>query len=184
MDFALSFDLSYGSTTAGKEFNANTAVAYSAGDSYTYKYEYRLKGQSEWKKFSDFSENAAQSLKLYTAGEYDIRVTARNSSGVEKSSIRSITINPKVDCTISAMPDHVTVDTDTILIANATGGTGSITYRYEYCLTGAGQWKEFYNGGSVALFSADTAGVYKIRVTASDRVGSTKRTEYIKIYVK
>ncbi len=184
MDFALSFDLSCGSTTAGKEFNANTAVAYSAGDSYTYKYEYRLKGQSEWKKFSDFSENAAQSLKLYTAGEYDIRVTARNSSGVEKSSIRSITINPKVDCTISAMPDHVTVDTDTILIANATGGTGSITYRYEYCLTGAGQWTEFYNGGSVALFSADTAGVYKIRVTASDRVGSTKRTEYIKIYVK
>ena len=184
MDFALSFNVSRGSTTAGIAFSVNTAVAYDSGDSYTYKYEYRLKGQTEWKKFCDFSENAYQTCKLYTEGVYDIRVTARNSSGVEKSSTSSITINPKVNCTISAMPDHVTVDTDTILICSSTGGTGNIGYRYEYCLTGAGQWTEFYNGGSVALFSADTAGVYKVRVTAYDSVGSTKRTEYIKIYVK
>lgn len=184
MDFALSFNVSRSSTTAGIAFNVNTAVAYDSGDSYTYKYEYRLKGQTEWKKFCDFSENASQTCKIYTEGVYDIRVTARSSSGVEKSSTSSITINPKVNCSISAMPDHVTVDTDTILICSSTGGTGNIGYRYEYCLTGAGQWTEFYNGGSVALFSADTAGVYKVRVTAYDSVGSTKRTEYIKVYVK
>ena len=172
-------------TTAGRELKVNALVYYgAANDTYTYKYEYKLKGQSDWQTASDFSENTEYAYKFFTAGVYDIRVTAKNSSGIEKSAVSSVTINPKIACVISAMPDHIGTDTDTILVCNASGGTGRITYQYEYCLSGSGEWKAFENGGAVTLFSADTAGVYKIRATATDEVGSTRRTEFVKVYVQ
>ena len=183
-DYVLNISSDRSEVTSGKEVRITAKISYGAEDTYTYKYEYRLKGDSKWKTASSFSENTVQACKFYTEGVYDVRVTARNSAGAEKSAVLSVAVNPKPTCVISAMPDHIAVDTDTILICNSTGGTGTKTYRYEYCLTGTGQWTEFYNGGAITLFSADKAGVYKIRATVTDSTGATKRTDYIQVYVQ
>lgn len=185
-DYALSISSNYPEVTSGRDFHISANVSYSDENVYRFKYEYRLKGSSTWKTVSDFTEERVQRFNLYTTGVYDIKVTAQNSEGIEKTATMSVKVNEKLNSFISAMPSHITVNSDTVLICTATGGTGNITYEYEYCLTGTGEWHKFStdNTSSVTTFSADTAGVYKIRATAKDITGASKRTEQIKVYVK
>ena len=185
-DYSLSISSNYPEVTSGRDFHITANVTYSNEDIYRFKYEYRLKGSSSWKMVSDFTEESVQRFNLYTTGTYDIKVTAQNSEGIEKTATISVKVNEKLNSFISAMPSHITVNSDTVLICTSTGGTGSVIYEYEYCLTGTGEWHKFsaYNNSSVTTFSADTAGVYKIRATAKDFTGASKRTEQIKVYVK
>lgn len=153
-------------------------------DTYTFKYEYKNKLDSNWTTIQEFSDNKTLNANFAESGVYEVKVTAKNSDGIEKVATTTVTVNETMQLVASALPDYITVGSSTVIICNLSGGTGYKSYKYSYCLEGSDVWYSFANnsGGSVAMATFASKGTYKVRVIATDNVGATAET-YLNIYV-
>lgn len=167
--------------TFGQKLEITPTVYSYIDTTYAYKYEYKLKNDTEWTLLCNYTSIASKKIVLPSVGSYDIKITARSSTGIIKTITDSVYVNQKLKVTASALPTHIAVGTGTVILCNTTDGTGpssSIKYKYEYCPLGTEDWLEFNNGtnNSVAMFSSDTADTYRVRITATDVTGATSST--------
>ncbi|MEE1055744.1 MAG: leucine-rich repeat protein [Acutalibacteraceae bacterium] len=153
-------------------------------DTYTFKYEYRNKLDSNWTTIQEFSDNKTLNANFADSGVYEVRVTAKNSEGIEKVATTTVTVNEAMQLFASALPDYITAGSSTVIICDTIGGTNNKTFRYSYCAEGSDIWYSFADNsnGSVAVATFEAKGTYKVRVIATDSVGATSET-YLNIYV-
>ncbi|MEE1124632.1 MAG: leucine-rich repeat protein [Acutalibacteraceae bacterium] len=151
-------------------------------DTYTFKYEYRNKNNSSWTTVQEFSDNKTLNANFADSGVYEVKVTAKNSEGIEKTATTTVTVNEDLQAFASALPDYITAGSSTVIICDTAGGTGDKSFKYSYCLEGSNVWYRIDGSSSVAIATFEAKGAYKVRVIATDSVGATAVT-YLNIYV-
>lgn len=182
--YGVRFNTNY-NTTENITVNISPALtdAY-IEDTYTFKYEYRNKQDTNWTTVQEFSDNKTLNALFAESGVYEVRVTAKNSEGIEKIATTTVTVNETIQLFASALPDYITSGSSTVVICDTIGGTGNKVYKYSYCLEGTDIWYSFADGSnsSVATAAFEAKGTYKVRVIVTDNVGATAET-YLNIYV-
>ena len=113
---------------------------------------------------------------------YEVKVTAKNSEGIEKTATTTVTVNKDLQAFASALPDYITAGSSTVIICDTAGGTGDKSFKYSYCMEGTNVWYRIDGSSSVAMATFEAKGAYKVRVIATDSVGATAVT-YLNIYV-
>ena len=151
-------------------------------DTYTFKYEYRNKNNSSWTTVQEFSDNKTLNANFADSGVYEVKVTAKNSEGIEKTATTTVTVNKDLQAFASALPDYITAGSSTVIICDTAGGTGDKSFKYSYCMEGSNVWYRIDGSSSVAMATFEAKGTYKVRVIATDSVGATAVT-YLNIYV-
>lgn len=191
MYYGVKFNRNY-STTRNITVNISpTLIDAYKDDTYTFKYEYRNKNNSSWTTVQEFSDNKTLNANFADSGVYEVRVTAKNSEGIEKTATTTVTVNEDLQVFASALPDYITAGSSTVIICDTAGGTDGGTggdgaryksFKYSYCMEGSNVWYRIDGSSSVAMATFEVKGTYKVRVIATDSVGATAET-YLNIYV-
>ncbi|MBR2176721.1 MAG: hypothetical protein IJ861_07245 [Clostridia bacterium] len=171
--------LTNNTTVSKTTFNVGETVTVkgaAAGGSgtYTYEFYYKRSTATSWTKFGSAG---AATFKPSSAGTFDIRVYAKDSTGA--SAVKNFTVTAK-----SALVNNSTVSKTSFNVGEAVtvkgaaaGGTVIYTYEFHYKRNTATSWTKF---GSVAsaTFKPSSAGTFNIKVTAKDSAGNSSVKEF------
>jgi PKD repeat protein len=139
----------------------------------SWKWEYKT-GSGNW---TEFGSGARNSSNVFTAGSYDIRLTASNSGGSDdETQTGYISVNPAPVAPVAQFKADPTTGFTPLMVMFTDQSTNTPTsWKWEY-KTGSGSWIEFGSGAQNP--SRDfAAGTYDIRLTASNSGGSDGETK-------
>ena len=144
---------------------------------YSFAYYYKLKTKASWNKLSEgFVSAASVSFKPGKAGEYDLKVTAKDSAGetADKTFSLTVSIPPLVNRTkISATTIYQ--GASVTISPTATGGTAPYTFTCYYKLTTKNSWNKF-TGNTLKM---GKTGAYDLRTVATDSTGAISEKKFI-----
>ena len=167
-------DISAPEISLGDSITVNAA---SVGGLGTVKYNmlYKLSSSSTWTTLSAYGTTSSVTLTPDKADTYDICIKVKDSENTEEKKYFTLKVNGALANTSSVAESAVTLGENIIILGNATGGTGDITYKYEQKLSSATAWTTVnnYSASGAALFKPSAAGTYNIRITAKDSAGKT-----------
>ena len=92
------------------------------------KYEQKLSTASTWTTVKDYSSNGAAVFKPTATGTYNIRITAKDSSGKTAAKTLNVTVGDVLANTSSLSADKINLGETVTINASATGGSGSYTF--------------------------------------------------------
>ena len=157
-----------------------TLKAASVGGLGTAKYNmlYKLSSDSTWTTLSAYGTTAAATLTPDKAGTYDICIKVKDTENTEEKKYFTLKVTAPAAAlanTSSVAANSVKVGENIVMLGNSTGGTGSVTYKYEQKLSTASTWTvvKNYSSSGAALYAPSAAGTYNIRITAKDGAGKT-----------
>lgn len=140
-------------------------------DQLSFEYQYREKGESNWKKFGS---NASAKMKFANIGTYEIMLTVTDSNGGKDSKVRELIIknnDPVADFDINPNPtDRLT---ETKLISKATDPENdSLTYTFEVREEGTNTWSTIGTTPNEVVKLSEVK-KYEIRHTVTDEYGGS-----------
>ena len=143
-----------------------------SGGNGTYKYEfyYKRSNASSWTKFGS---DTSATLKPSSAGEFDIRVYAKDT--LNRTSVKNVKITvtqPLVNkATVSS--EKINVGQTVTIKGDASGGKGSYTYEFYYKRANASSWTKFGSANSASL-KPSSAGEFDVKVVVKDAAGNSE----------
>lgn len=155
-----------------------TGSAYGGVGGYTYEFYYKKSTVSSWSKFSgSYCTGTTATLKASTAGTYNIRIYAKDSSG--KAAVKNI----DVVFSGTALTNNTTISNQSVkkgnpirIVGSAEGGIGDYTYEFYYKKTSTNTWSTFsalYRTDTTATLKPSSSGSYDIRVYVKDSSNNT-----------
>ena len=146
----------------------------------TYKYEQKLSTASTWTTVKDYSSNGAAVFKPTATGTYNIRITAKDSSGKTAAKTINVTVGDVLANTSSLSADKINLGETVTINASATGGSGSYTFAYYSKEFTQKSWSTIsgFSTNATASFTAKTAGYYEICVKVKDADGTVAKEYY------
>ena len=161
-------DVSAAEISLGDSVTVNAASVGGLG-AVTYEKNYKLSSDSEWTALSTDTFTPA------AAGTYTISIKATDTQKTVKEKTFTLKVNAALKNTSSVAANSVKVGENIIMLGNATGGTGTVTYKYEQKLSTASTWTvvKNYSSSGAALYAPAAAGTYNIRITVKDGAGKT-----------
>ncbi len=166
------------------EMTVITAKATGGMGEKSYKYEYKLSTDNAWTVLSDYSDNAAAIFKPAAAGQYDIRVTVKDSTESASEKTFSVKVADVLTNTSSLSTDAIVVGDSVTITGSAAGGKGDYQYAYFYKKFTQKNWTKIadYTANTTAKATPKSFGNYQICVKAKDKDG-TVSTEYLNVVV-
>ena len=170
-------------TTLGNAVTVNGKSTGGLGGT-TYKYEYKLSTASAWTAISDYSTADSTVFKPTAAGTYNIRVTAKDSSGKTVSKTLNVTVTDTLANTTTISAEKIMVNGKVTVNVSAAGGMSDYTYACYMKAAGASSWTTVSNFGNKTSFelSFDKSGNYIICTKAKDQNGTIAK-EYVSVSV-
>ena len=170
-------------TTLGNAVTVNGKSTGGLGGT-TYKYEYKLSSASVWTVLSDYSTADSTVFKPSAAGTYNIRVTAKDSSGTTVSKTLNVTVTDTLANTTAISAEKIMVNGKVTVNVSAAGGMSDYTYACYMKAAGASSWTTVSNFGNKTSFelSFDKSGNYIICTKAKDQNGTIAK-EYVSVSV-
>ena len=169
------------------------AVASGGSGSYTYKFSVLNVETGVWTALQNFATGSSYTFVLNYTGTKQFAVTVKDSEGTTVSSTR-ITVKVtnsetelkgtlKVNDSTEALTK--TVGSKITLNAQATGGSGSYTYKFAVLNVDTGKWSALKDYSSTAsyTYSLDYTGTKQFAVTVKDSNGKTVATNRITVNV-
>ena len=154
--------------TLGEAVTVKGAATGGSGN-YTYEFYYKRSTASTWTKFGS---STTATFKPSSAGTFDIKVAAKDSTGNEDVKNFRLTVT-------AALVNNATVSTTNFAVGEAatvkgaaTGGTGTYKYEFYYKRSTATSWTKFGSAAS-ATFKPSSAGTFNIRVYVKDSAGAS-----------
>lgn len=144
---------------------------------YTYKYQYKKVGKTEWTTFGGSGDTA---VFKPGAGDFTVMITVTDNDGRTQFQQYGVYVRaPKIplenQSTISK--ESFNVGDYTVITAKAAGGTAPYTYSYKYRKAGSQNWNSFGSGKSAA-FKPGSAGVFELMTEVKDSAGNTQRKTF------
>jgi len=148
-----------------------TVTAASVGGLGTVSYvtTYKLSSDTDWTTLTTDTFTPA------AAGTYTISIKATDAQKTVKTKTFTLTVKAALKNNSSVAANSVKVGENIIMLGNSTGGTGSVTYKYEQKLSTASTWTvvKNYSASGAALYVPAEAGTYNVRITVKDSAGKT-----------
>ena len=178
-----------GDTTTPNQATISWAAPADDGGSAVTEYtlEYKPTSDSNWIPVTVTSPTANHTLTGLAAGDYDVRVSATNSTGTsDNSTPLTLTVNgPGVPIAAPSAPQAVSVNDTapgTLTVnwqAPATDGGSPVTaYTLEYKKSDSPSWTDFTISAPTTThtFSNLPAGTYEVRLSATNSIGNSPTT--------
>ena len=165
MSYTALTNLSYLSQTVITENDSAKICGKAEGGTggYTYQFSYRKVGDSAW---TSLEATSCYQFKNLPAGDYQVRVIVKDSSGASKTS--TLTNTSSLSSYSIKMGQSVT------MTGSAAGGTGEYQYQYEYKLksdSGYTLLKAFSSAGAY-VFTPPQADSYSLKITVKSTYSS------------
>lgn len=142
---------------------------------YTYSAFYRLKGNTNWIKLRDYSENSTVEFTPKASGEYELRYNTKDSVGnvVKKESVLKV-VSALRNTSLRSAP-NVTVGKSIDINCAAKGGLGNYKFAVYARLSGSEDsvMLQDFSENTKVSFAPDKSGVYEITVIATDDMQKT-----------
>ena len=153
-----------------------TWTATASGGSGTLKYYFILYKDGTKIKTRSYSTKKTFSYTPAEAGTYKVRVYVKDETGTKankKSSGVTVTLSGLAILGISAEKDVVNGVERITWTAAASGGTGTLQYRFIVYKNGTKVQSGSYASASTCLYVPSAAGTYTVRVYVKDAAGKT-----------
>ena len=140
---------------------------------YTYSVIYRRAGYSKWKTAQSFNSNNSVKLTFGKAGDYEIKVKAKDAKGAVVSRILKLSVSQPLTNT-SVLSAGAVVSGGRVKIRGfAKGGSGGYQYSFYYKKAKGSKWVKLrdYRKENLIYFSPKTSSDYIIRVYVKDSSG-------------
>ena len=146
----------------------------------TFAYEYKKQDEDSWLPIGNSSDSSdAREFSTNESGTYDIRITARNSSGKTAERYFSLIVKDAVSNKSVIDKTSVFLGQSVTLTGAASGGSGNYQFEYLYKYSTKTSWSKIkaYSSATNAAFQPKVSGKYDLCVKArdSDGVVSTKK---------
>jgi len=179
-DVVVSPALGNSSAVSANEISLGEKVTMN-GSSYgglgTVKYSmlYKLSSDTSWTTLSAYSTTDSAVFTPDKAGIYDLCIKVKDTENTEVKSFFTLKVNAALSNTSSVADSALTLGESIVMLGSSTGGSGSVTYKYEQKLSSAGTWSTVkdYSSNGAAVFKPSATGTYNIRITAKDSLGKT-----------
>ena len=170
-------------TTLGDAVTVNGRSTGGLGGT-TYKYEYKLSADTSWKTLSGYSEADSTVFKPDSAGTYNLRVTAKDSSGTTAKKTLNVTVTDILENTTTISAEKIMVDGKVTVEVSAAGGMSDYTYACYMKAAGDSSWTTVSGFGNKTSFelSFDKSGNYIICTKVKDRNGTVSK-QYVSVSV-
>ena len=170
------------------------AVASGGSGSYTYKFAVLNVDNGKWSVLKDFSSASSYTYALNYPGTKQFAVTVKDSEGKTVATNR-ITVVVSDDASelkgtleVNGSTEKITTlkGTEITLTANASGGSGSYTYKFAVLNVDNGKWSILKDFGSEATYTyaLNYPGTKQFAVTVKDSSGKTVATNRLTVVVK
>lgn len=178
-----------GDTSVANQATINwTAPADDGGSAITnYLLEYKLAADSSWTSVNVTPPTTSHILSNLDAGQYDVRISATNSTGTSDASTQiSLTVTgPGAPASAPTSPQAATVNdsvANTLVVnwqAPASDGGSAVTeYLLEYKKTSSPSWTPVTVNAPTTTYTLTSldAGEYEVRLSASNAIGTSPTT--------
>lgn len=155
-----------------------TAAASGGEGQLEYRFAYQKNG--EWKTLRDYSASSSMIWSPQTAGSYTLGVFVRDQGGSEELSTITFQVRSPDPIIISSLltspNESQMLGGDVSMAAAASGGEGSLQYRFSYQKNGGG-WTEIqgYSSQQAVRWTPKEAGEYQLAVTVRDSMGNEEQ---------
>ncbi len=142
---------------------------------YTYAAFYRLKGNTNWIKISDYTSNSSIGFTPKTAGTYELRCNTKDSSGKAVRTEMDINVIAPLKNTSLRSASSVIVGKSMDINCSAKGGQGSYTFAVYSKLSGSDDnvLIQDFSENKTVKFAPEKSGNYEITVIAKDELQNT-----------
>lgn len=138
---------------------------------YTYKVSFKHADSASFTVKQNYSSNPTVAVKPGKAGDYLIRVYAKDSKGTVVTKDISVTVNKQLANLSSIVEEDILLGDYVMMDAAAEGGLGAYTYDFKYKNSSSDSWTtlgtEFGNEAE-ACFKPTSAASYDIRISVKD----------------
>ena len=143
-----------------------------------YKFTCRNTETNEEKTIRGYSTNSTAEWTPITAGTYKVSVTAKDSQGNTKEESFEFTIDPRnTDIVLNSInldKTEVNVGEEISISADATGGLGSLSYKFYYKKGSEYTTIKDYSSESSVKWAPEEEGEYYVYVDVRDSAGNLK----------
>ncbi len=170
--------LSQENITIGKSVTVNMKVT--EGTNCTYSVYYRKKADTAWTTALTNSTKTAVTIKPAEAGDYDVCVKAKDSSGTIRKKYLSLSVCNKLANTSTINLTTVQHGGMVVLSCAATGGSGNKEYAVYYKKSSSTKWttRQSYSENTEVVISPRQTGDYDICVKVKDETGSVVKKHF------
>lgn len=160
--------------TLGENMTLTGSAEGGTGD-FTYAFYAKSSRSSNWQTLSDFGRNTTIQCSFPNIGTYDIRITAKDSSGETSDIDFVVTVqNPATDPVVNTSyisEDDIMLGESITIVAQAEGGSNK--FRYTITISDADGTEESISSSSEDSFTytPDHKGTYNICIIATDSYG-------------
>ena len=160
----------------GETVTINASADKGSGG-YQYEVYYKKSADTKWVTKQKFSTNNIITFKPAGAGDYDLSVKAKDSSGFIVKKRFTITVDNSLLNTSTISSDKLTLGETLVLDAAAKGGAGDYQYQVYYRDVTAADWTfvQKYSANTVIEIKPDAVGSYEISIRAKDSAGKVDK---------
>ena len=152
---------------------------------FTYAFYYKEKSASSWIEKQKFSTNTKVEAKPSKAGDYEVCVKVKDSSGTVQKSYGSFKVTPAVSAKITVSASTIIQGQSVTVTAAASNGSGGYQYAIYLKQADAEKWteKQAFSTNTKLSVKPAHSGKYQICVKAKDSIGGIAKA-YADITVK
>lgn len=169
------------SATTVKPGTAITATAAAEGGtgSYTYAYYWKKASGTGWNTKKTYSSTESMTYTFNTAGAYNVRIVAKDSSGKTKSVTYNVYVTTMTN-TSTLSKTTVTKGTAITATGNSSGSSGDKEYAFYWKKSTSTVWttKSAYGNAESVAYTFNTPGTYNIKISVKDSTGAIVAKEF------
>lgn len=156
----------------------------STSDGFTYSVLYKNSNDTEWTVAQDYSENQAITIKPELAGDYNIRVEAKDSRGLTLSKTFNVSVR-KPQNTSKISSSNIVIGQDITVYAGTDSKSQKFTYAVSYKKSTDTEWTvaQNYSENSKTVIRPEQPAVYNILVEAKNSDGMVIPKTFYHVYV-
>lgn len=149
------------------------AAAVGGTGTYTYTYFYKESSANYWTLLREESAEETARFTPNAAGDYDLRVAAKDSSGNTAVKDFLVTVLEVYENTSTVDREYVVTGGVLTMQASAVGGTAPYTYAYYYSWDDGQTWNTAYDYSATTTLrmTLSSSGDYLIRIDVKDAEG-------------
>ena len=151
-------------------------------DGCSYAFEYKKSDEESWITIGKkYDSSVSQIFSTEEAGTYDIRITAKNSSGKTAERYFSVLVKDALANKSELNKDTVFLGQSVTLTGKAEGGEGGYLYEYLYKYSTKTAWSKIkaYSSTTNVSFLPKVSGKYDLCVKAKDSNGTVSTKKFV-----
>ena len=167
------------SVTAGSSVKVTCSSTGGTGTKY-YSVWYKKSSDSDWTMVQDYGTATSANVTFKTAGQYTIRIKAKDSANSVKDKDYTITVTQPLTNTTKVSATTISKGNSVKVTCSSTGGSGTKQYYVGLRKSTESSFTDIqaYSTNTSCTVKPSTTGTYVLRVTVKDATGKLSRKEF------